>query len=120
MKLPIVIVDGLDVVLFESKIQAERDIEPEDICDPGVELFDAEGNLLSAVIEFEKGFGFGPFRWKRRRVRIVELATGENHRKRLSAALQGYLRTFGDVSEEALVGEKLEKLIQRVLLRCQA
>ena len=114
MKLPIISVDGLDVVLFESITRAEDGMEPEDICDPGVELFDADGNLLSAVVEFEKGVGFGPFRWKRRKVRIVELTTGEDHHNRLRTALQGYLESLGDFSNEMFVGEELEELIQRV------
>lgn len=114
MKLPIICVDGLDLVFFESKIQAESNLEPEDISDPGVELFDSEGNLLFALIDSEKGPGIGPFRLKRRQVRIVGLAGGENQRERLRIALQEFLEITRHVSKETLAGEDLELLIRRV------
>jgi hypothetical protein len=83
LKLPVFVVEGNDLSVYNTLKRVQNQLEPQDVLKQVYEGYDAEGRLLSLKVE-------------RRRVVISLAEENPTHTKTLENAIRNYLRAAND------------------------
>jgi hypothetical protein len=109
---PPIIVDAVeDVLVFDSVEKAELYLEPFDVKNEPIRVFDGEGRLLRAVIVETKG----PICTKVERVRFDSVDVEPKHQSELWTLLIEYLSRAERRSREQFESQTLEELVRKAL-----
>jgi hypothetical protein len=119
IKLPIILVDGLDVIIYTSVEQIEQDVEPIDVINNVYTVYDSDGRLLYLDVEVKscenwmdllKRIILGPTY----KVMLKPAKFEPQHEQELRKVLVEYLVHRG-ISKELLSETSLKELIDMVL-----
>jgi hypothetical protein len=119
IKLPIILVDGLDVIIYTSVEQIEQDVEPIDVINNVYTVYDSDGRLLYLDVEVKscenwmdllKRIILGPTY----KVMLKPAKFEPQHEQELRKVLVEYLVHRG-ISKELLSEISLKELIDMVL-----
>jgi|YelNatPaOPRAMG01_1025707.scaffolds.fasta_scaffold28030_4 hypothetical protein len=119
IKLPIILVDGLDVIIYTSVEQIEQDVEPIDVINNVYTVYDSDGRLLYLDVEVKscenwmdllKRIILGPTY----KVMLKPAKFEPQHEQELRKVLVEYLVHRG-ISKELSSETSLKELIDMVL-----
>jgi len=110
MNPPIFVDDNGDLNIFGSAKSAESYLEPENINDPTMRIYDSEGRLLVLIHDPPDDWS-SLFGAPGRKIHLEQIDEEPKHANQLRDALRSFLK-YHKLSDEQLQSEPLSRLVE--------